>query len=226
MKKGLLVSLELIGLVLLSWLCIVSRAPAIEEDIRSRVGDALENRSMDWALVRVDGRDVVLEGVAPGSEVQNEAVTLAGGVWGVRIVTDRLTVSAPKAPIEPEPDAASCQDQLNDLLADQSLLFATASAEIHPDSLPLLDELAARAARCPNAQIEVAGHADSRGGDDFNLRLSQARAEAVVAYIVRSGLDRGRLSAVGYGETRPVADNEGATGQARNRRVQFVVRGN
>ena len=227
MKEALTVSLGLIALVLLSWLCIASRAPAIEEDIRARVGDGLTEASMDWAVVGVDGRDVVLEGAAPSDEAQSGAVALAGGVWGVRKVEDRIGVAEPEAPTEaPVVDAVSCQNLFNELLADRTILFATASAEIHADRFTLLDELVALANRCPGARIEVAGHADSRGGADFNLRLSQARAEAVTAYLAGSGVAQERLSAVGYGETRPAADNENAAGQAKNRRIEFIVRGN
>ncbi len=227
MKKALTVSLGLIALVLLSWLCVAFRAPAIEEDIRARVGDGLTEASMDWAVVGVEGRDVVLEGTAPGDEAQSGAVALVGGVWGVRKVDDRVSVAEPEAPTEaPVVDAVSCQDLFNELLADRTLLFSIASAEVHADSFTLLDELVALANRCPDARIEVAGHADSRGDDAFNLPLSQARAEAVTAYLVRSGVAQGRLSAVGYGATRPVANNENAAGQAKNRRIEFIVRGN
>lgn len=227
MKKVLVVSVGIVGLVLLSWLCISSRAPVIEEDIRARVGDALTKNSMDWAVVGVDGRDLALEGAAPSAAAGSQAVALAGGIWGVRTVDDRMSVAELETPAEaPVVDAISCQDLFNDLLADRTLLFETASAEIHSDSFPLLDEVVALAKRCPSARIEVAGHADSRGDDDFNLRLSQARAEVVTAYLVRNGVEQARLSAVGYGDTRPVADNENAAGQAKNRRIEFIVRGN
>ena len=80
-----------------------------------------------------------------------------------------------------------------------------------------------RARRYPDLRIEVGGHTDSRGSDALNLRLSQRRAESVLEYLAQAGVSRSRLSAVGYGEARPVASNDNETGRALNRRVEFVV---
>ncbi|GIV37878.1 MAG: hypothetical protein KatS3mg032_2257 [Cyclobacteriaceae bacterium] len=75
----------------------------------------------------------------------------------------------------------------------------------------------------PNVDIEIAGHTDSRGSDDYNQRLSQGRTQAVVDYLISKGIDAGRLKAVGYGESRPVDTNETEEGRARNRRVEFTI---
>ena len=75
----------------------------------------------------------------------------------------------------------------------------------------------------PDAQVEVQGHTDDIGSDASNLALSQDRADSVLAYLVSSGVDAERLTAVGYGETVPVADNETPEGRQINRRVVFEV---
>ncbi|MEO8463925.1 MAG: OmpA family protein [Gammaproteobacteria bacterium] len=75
----------------------------------------------------------------------------------------------------------------------------------------------------PNLRAEIAGHTDSVGSDEYNLKLSQDRANSVQQFLVAQGIDRGRLQARGYGEGRPVADNGSADGRDRNRRVEFVV---
>ena len=78
-------------------------------------------------------------------------------------------------------------------------------------------------------KIQVSGHTDSRGDDEYNLRLSKNRAQAVVDYLVRNGISRSRLTAVGYGETRPIARNENAdgsdnqVGRQLNRRIEISV---
>lgn len=77
--------------------------------------------------------------------------------------------------------------------------------------------------RNPTVEIEIAGHTDSRGSDDYNLRLSQGRTQAVVDYLISQGISPKRLQAVGYGETRPVDTNETEEGRAKNRRVEFTV---
>jgi OOP family OmpA-OmpF porin len=74
-------------------------------------------------------------------------------------------------------------------------------------------------------KIEVEGHTDSRGDDGYNKQLSQRRAEAVVAYLVKQGIDKARLTGRGFGEDRPIADNATEDGRAQNRRVVFAILG-
>jgi outer membrane protein OmpA-like peptidoglycan-associated protein len=73
-----------------------------------------------------------------------------------------------------------------------------------------------------NVNIEVAGHTDSRGSDAYNMNLSQQRAEAVRNYLISKGIAADRLTAKGYGESQPVADNATDEGRAKNRRVELV----
>ena len=72
--------------------------------------------------------------------------------------------------------------------------------------------------------IDVAGHTESVGAAESNLELSRRRAEAVVAFLKDAGVDVGRISSVGYGETKPIAPNDTADGRARNRRIEFSVK--
>ena len=69
--------------------------------------------------------------------------------------------------------------------------------------------------------ISIEGHTDSKGNDASNLRLSDARARSVLAFLVQQGLPAARLTAQGFGEARPIADNANEAGRARNRRVEF-----
>jgi outer membrane protein OmpA-like peptidoglycan-associated protein len=75
----------------------------------------------------------------------------------------------------------------------------------------------------PALQVEVAGHTDSKGPDDYNLFLSQARAQAVLNYLAEKGIDKNQLIAKGYGETKPVDTNKTLAGQEKNRRVELIV---
>ena len=131
-------------------------------------------------------------------------------------------IQAPK--LEPLPEY-SCQQDFDLLLSSNEIHFTTDSAEIDAVSNNLLDDLVDVANQCPEAKIEIGGHTDSRGSDKYNLRLSQARAISVMAYMVNKGVDTSRLTAVGYGESYPIADNETEEGLAKNRRIIFNVKG-
>jgi len=101
--------------------------------------------------------------------------------------------------------------------------FATASATLTEGSRPILDSVAMDLKLHPLVQVELQGHTDNRGADDYNLDLSQRRADSVREYLIRSGVNATRLVAKGYGETQPIADNATAAGRAENRRVVMKV---
>ena len=102
--------------------------------------------------------------------------------------------------------------------------FAVGKASILPASFPLLDQVAGVLKGHPEIlKVEVQGHTDNVGAGDKNLRLSQARSEAVVAYLVKKGVAAETLSPKGYGEEKPLADNKTKKGQEENRRVEFKV---
>lgn len=75
----------------------------------------------------------------------------------------------------------------------------------------------------PSVEIEISGHTDNKGSDDYNATLSQGRSESVVNYIISQGIDAYRLSAHGYGESKPIDTNDSDDGRANNRRVEFTV---
>lgn len=106
-----------------------------------------------------------------------------------------------------------------------SVLFASAQYDLLPSAQVKLNDIAkALTEQDPDSTMVVEGHTDSQGGEDFNQKLSQRRAEAVRTYLVSRGIASDRISAEGMGLSHPVADNSTPEGRANNRRVEIVVK--
>ena len=119
-----------------------------------------------------------------------------------------ISVKPAAAPV----DATVCQQLFSELLGKARIRF-DGKADIVADSAGLLDRLIETALRCPNANIEIAGHTDTDGDEAGNQALSEKRAQAVADYLVKAGLPAERFSAVGYGATQPIAGNDTEAGQ-------------
>jgi OOP family OmpA-OmpF porin len=89
------------------------------------------------------------------------------------------------------------------------------------DSKTVLNAVAASLIARPDVKVEIAGHTDWIGSDAYNLKLSNARADAVMQYLISTGVKADNLTAKGYGETQPIADNNTDEGRTKNRRVEL-----
>jgi outer membrane protein OmpA-like peptidoglycan-associated protein len=118
------------------------------------------------------------------------------------------------------PDAKARQDSW---ITIDRLSFNTGSAKLQSQSERQLDNIATVLTNCPAVHLNIAGFTDNVGSSEANLNLSRNRAKAVVADLVRKGVSPDRLSAQGYGEENPVADNSTAEGRAQNRRAAMAV---
>jgi OmpA-OmpF porin, OOP family len=103
------------------------------------------------------------------------------------------------------------------------LTFDTGSATLRPESNAQLSDVAAILKAYPNTRVKIGGYTDNVGSTDTNMTLSQQRADSVMAQLVGMGVDSSRLTAEGYGEQHPVADNSTETGRAMNRRISMLV---
>jgi OOP family OmpA-OmpF porin len=103
----------------------------------------------------------------------------------------------------------------------EGINFKTGSAEILPGSYTILDRAVKVLQDYPDVNIEISGHTDNKGGASYNLTLSQRRADSVRMYLVSRGIASSRLTSIGFGKDRPIADNKTATGRATNRRTEF-----
>ncbi len=108
-------------------------------------------------------------------------------------------------------------------LANTELRFPSGAATLPAGELPSLDKIAELLADHPKLSIRIEGHTDSYGADDLNQTLSAQRAEAVEAALVERGVDAERISAAGFGSSRPIGDNATAAGRSENRRVEVYV---
>jgi OmpA-OmpF porin, OOP family len=101
--------------------------------------------------------------------------------------------------------------------------FEFNSAKLLPESYPILFYAIQTLMKNPEMNVEIEGYTDSMGSDQFNKNLSEKRANSVRDYLIAQGVNGARLKAVGYGETKPVADNNTAEGRALNRRIEFKI---
>ena len=104
-----------------------------------------------------------------------------------------------------------------------NLFFDFDKAVLRPESFPELDRIVELMTERPTMQIEISGHTDNVGTDEYNMNLSQRRANAVVAYLKQKNMDSGRMTVQSFGESSPVDSNETAEGRKRNRRVEFKI---
>lgn len=115
--------------------------------------------------------------------------------------------------------------EMKDVVSSKSyeIQFATGSAEILPESYPILEEIKNSAVVAENLKLGVYGHTDNTGNADKNQLLSEERAASVKKYLVGKGLSVNRIESKGFGQSQPIADNSTSAGKAKNRRVQIVL---
>jgi OOP family OmpA-OmpF porin len=170
------------------------------------------------------------------AEIVGNALSVWGGVYSPAAegeITGALSDTLPKGftataaiearqpgqPVSPE----RCRDLLGAELRAGRIDFDNDKSEISDRSFGMLDRVGAVLQRCPDANVEIAAHTDSDGSTARNRELSEARAQAIVDYLADAGVKRERLKGIGYGESKPIADNATDAGKAQNRRIEFTM---
>jgi outer membrane protein OmpA-like peptidoglycan-associated protein len=158
-------------------------------------------------------------GVALSGSAASESDKAARGRWaqdffGANVaVANRIDVAPSQQPVS-RPEDVRCAAKM-----PAAVTFKTASSRIDAKGRALLDAIAP----ClKSGRYEIAGYTDSIGSAEDNLKLSQARAESVRAYMILKGIDSDRLVPTGFGADHPIGDNNTAAGRASNRRIEFT----
>jgi len=160
---------------------------------------------------------VIIGGVAKlaGAETKKAAFYGAGGALGVYVALLGYALYKESCKVEVVVTPKKIE-------VSQQIFFDYDKATIKPVSYPVIDEVFSVMVDNPSVSVEVQGHTDNQGKPDYNMKLSQARAESVRKYLVDKGIAPNRLTAKGYGMTVPIATNDNEAGRSKNRRVEFV----
>jgi len=134
-----------------------------------------------------------------------------------------VTYIEPPEEDDPSLSAEACLDMVNTTQTDGKIAFAPGSDTIEGGSLKIVDAIAEILRECPDVQMEIGGHTDSQGRETMNTQLSQQRADAVMMALISRRVLTTNLTSVGYGESRPVADNGTEEGREANRRIEFTL---
>ena len=204
------------GFSVFCFISVLQNMKRIDEDLLSRSREALRKAGIPADGLEFEGRDAVLTGNVSSPVLRNRADSIMTHLKGVRKVDNRLVVTPPPVPVD-------LTSQLKALLSDKAIPFLVNSSKISEGGFDVIDKAVELLQKYPDACIEIAGHTDMTGDEAYNQRLSQLRAEAVEQLLIEGGIAASRLRAVGYGSSRPIADNATREGSRRNRRVEFIV---
>lgn len=162
-----------------------------------------------------------------GSRAARAKITqiLSEGLGQGKSFTVDVTYVEDLDPLAALPTPEECVAKVNAVMATKKIGFDPGSAAIDSASAPVLDAIAAALKDCTGLRMEIGGHTDAQGSEGGNKALSQARAEAVMVALQQREVDVSAMRAVGYGESRPIADNTTDTGREANRRIEFTLIG-
>jgi outer membrane protein OmpA-like peptidoglycan-associated protein len=218
-----LLPLGLVGLGVLAWACTGMHVPTIETDLTSRTSGALAAAGIAYkapaGITFRDGTNVAtviahLKGYKGSREISAEAQQIAKNVYGVAgVVVEEI----------PRPVQDEVKEQITEVLKLENVEFISGKSIMTDKGKATLDKIAGILGRIKDP-VEIQGHTDSSGSAVKNRTLSQQRADATRTYLVTKGIAAARLTPVGYGPDKPIADNATAEGRQRNRRIEFSLK--
>ena len=181
---------------------------------------------LEYGLVRVRPTQIDISGITGDQSASDRISQLLAEKLGQGAVFKlELTYDERFDPVAMQPTPARCQAWIAEILSRQQITFNAGSATIVDDAAKVMDEIAEVLRSCGRIEMEIGGHTDSQGSLEGNMRLSQQRAEAVIAGLLARGVPVSELVAKGYGPEFPIADNATAAGREANRRIEFKLIG-
>ena len=217
-----LINKSSVAVLFLSSAMVLTSCEAIQNANNTQKG-AVIGTAAGAVLGAVIGNNVGKGGNAPQGAVLGGVVGgVVGGVIGNKMDKQAKDIkeALPGAQVE------RVNEGIKITLSENTVNFDFNSAALTTVSKSNLDKLAGVMVQYPDTNINVYGHTDSKGTDEYNLTLSQKRANSVIDYLVSKGIARTRLNAMGMGEKDPIANNETEAGRAQNRRVEFAITAN
>jgi OOP family OmpA-OmpF porin len=164
-------------------------------------------------------RETLVEKLVETEKIVEVPVVLDGDGDGVLDAADKCPDTVGGAKVEGDGCVRKAQ-----IVVLPNIEFALDRAELAPPGREVLDTVVRFMNDQPEIELGIRGHTDATGGELYNLRLSQKRAAAAMAYLVEKGIAARRMRSAGYGESRPLADNATEEGRERNRRVELNIR--
>jgi outer membrane protein OmpA-like peptidoglycan-associated protein len=226
MKARLAAPVAVVGLLAIGLAQGIPNRHSIEDNLTRRSTAALEAAGVPGARVSFTGRDGSIV-VSRQSDVDS-ARAIVEGVEGVRVASASAVEAAPPVVVTPTPapvpsSTARPEEVQRSLTNVPPITFENDSATLDPPGRASVARAAQVLLAYPGARVRIEGHTDSNGTPESNLALSQARAQSVLNALVSLGIAADRMSAVGFGETRPKVPDTSPENMAINRRVEFVV---
>lgn len=179
-------------------------------------------QQLNNGTVRIEPDQLDIRGQTGSTSAVSDIARLLGDRLGSTaqfdIDVDYIEALDPASSI---PTAENCVGFVADILAETKITFDPGSVEINESAGAVLDRLAEVLPDCRHVAMEIGGHTDAQGRETMNLRLSQGRADAVLNGLLARNVLTTNLTAQGYGESRPIADNDTETGRETNRRIEF-----
>ena len=198
-------------------------APDLPADWPIRVLAGLEALSqLHNGALTVTPYNVALSGISHDPDAKARIAGMLSDKLGeAQDYTLSITYQEPPAPADAPPDPEVCEEQLAEVQAARKIAFEPGSATVAADSRDALNQIADILRECGPIRLEIQGHTDSQGREEMNQQLSQARAQSILNELRGRRIPTSSYTAVGYGETQPIADNDTEEGREENRRIEF-----